>query len=67
LRASFNHDLDAFDGLAAATGHLFGPHVSSVTAAMFGLLILDAFAALAIAGFVYYARQAAGAAPREAA
>jgi len=59
LRAGLAHDLDAFDGLAAATGHLFGPHLTSVTAIMFGLLILDAFVALAIFGFVY-ARRAGG-------
>jgi anti-sigma factor RsiW len=65
LRAAFAHNLDAFDGLAAATGHLFGPHVTNVTAAMFGMLVLDAFAALGIFGYLYSRRLGAGS--REAA
>ncbi len=56
LRADGLHYRDAFNGLASATGHLFGPNAPVVTAAMFGLLILDAFAALAIFGFVYARR-----------
>jgi anti-sigma factor RsiW len=60
LRTAFVHDLDAFNGLAAATGHLFGPHLTSVTAAMFGMLVLDALAALGIAGFIYARRTGLG-------
>jgi hypothetical protein len=60
LRAAFVHNLDAFNGLAAATGHLFGPHLTSVTAAMFGMLVLDALAALGIFGFIYARRTGVG-------
>jgi anti-sigma factor RsiW len=56
VRAGFAHGLDGFNGLAVATGHLFGPHLTSVTALMFGLLVVDAFAALAIFGFIYIRR-----------
>jgi hypothetical protein len=52
--------------LAAATGRLFGPHVSSLTAVMFGLLVVDAVAALAIFGWFTYSAARAGA-RREAA
>jgi anti-sigma factor RsiW len=59
------HYREAFDGLAAATGHLFGPHVPSVTAAVFGLLVMDAFVAAAIV--VFYFSRRTGANTRETA